>query len=98
MNTKSLIKDYFEQSQNKIKETRYSWVGRFCHNHICLDLGCGDGLGTKILAANVKSIDGIDEHEENILFAYRNFYVNNKTRYIKSPIIEFCLKNALRKK
>jgi hypothetical protein len=56
-------------------------------------LGCGDGFGTKILADNAISIDGIDEHQENILFAYRNFYVNNKTRYIKSTIPEFFLKN-----
>ncbi len=93
METKSLVKNYFNQPQNKIRKIRYSWAEKFCNDHVCLDLVCGDGFGTKILSVNARSVDGFDEHEENILFAYRNFYVDNTTRYIISTITEFILKN-----
>ena len=47
-------------------ESRYKFAANFVKNKVVLDIACGEGLGTAILAHNAKSVIGVDIVEEVI--------------------------------
>lgn len=89
INGKSLDKDYFSKSDKKHIRNLYSWVSNLGANSTILDLHCGDGYGSSILADRFTHIDGVDTDENKIRFAFRNFFIFNRTRFFISKPIEF---------
>jgi spore maturation protein CgeB len=54
--------------------TRYNWVKQFVYGKV-LDIACGTGYGSKIIAENdkVKEVIGIDIDEDTIEYALQNY-------------------------
>ena len=48
---------------------RYAWVSSFCVGKEVLDIACGEGYGSALLAQSAKSVTGIDISEEAVQHA-----------------------------
>jgi len=56
----------------------YKWVGTIIsHQSFCLDLGCGQGYGTDILASSIKEVTGIDIDKRIIKKASKDYNRSN---------------------
>lgn len=86
---KSIPKNYEKTKEVKRKENLYSWVSKFCKNRKVLHLCCGNGYGTDILSKQSLIVDGVDEDSNLIRFAFRNFFTENKTRYLNLELIKY---------
>jgi len=87
--TKSFLKNYEEINGIKRQKNLYSWVTKFCENRKVLHLCCGNGYGTNILSKKASKVDGIDKDSNLIRFAFRNFFKENKTRYLNCELFEY---------
>lgn len=61
---------------------RYAFAGEFVKNKVVLDIACGEGYGTRLLANNAKFAYGIDISQEAVEHA-SNHYVANNLQYLK---------------
>jgi 2-polyprenyl-3-methyl-5-hydroxy-6-metoxy-1,4-benzoquinol methylase/glycosyltransferase involved in cell wall biosynthesis len=66
---------------------RYAYATQFVHNKIVLDLACGEGYGSYLLARNAKSVVGIDIDEITIKHA-RNKYIKQNLAFKVGSITE----------
>lgn len=56
----------------------YKWAGSIIfHQGRCLDLGCGQGYGTDILASSIKEVTGIDIDRRTIKKASKDYNRSN---------------------
>ncbi|MEO9308160.1 MAG: glycosyltransferase [Nitrososphaera sp.] len=60
-----------------------------CTDKNVLEIHCGDGYGTSILAKKSLHIDGIDHNSDKIRFALRNFFILNKTRFVIADSFDY---------
>lgn len=58
---------------------RYKSVSQIVKNKTVLDIACGTGYGTQIIANNAKKVIGIDLSEEAIAYAKKNYPHKNVT-------------------
>lgn len=65
----------------------YIFCARYGKNKRVLDVGCGSGAGTFVIASKAKEIIGIDNDEKAIKYAIKHYKKNN---------IKFKLENILR--
>lgn len=56
---------------------RYKFALSYTKNKVVLDIACGTGFGSKILAKNSKKVIGIDISNESITYAKQNFSLRN---------------------
>ncbi len=92
-----IISDGERQAPINIEETEPSHLARykFALNYISpkdivLDVPCGSGYGTALLAAHSSKAYGIDIHEGAIEHAHEFFKLNNSSFYVAN--IEYLLK------
>lgn len=52
---------------------RYRWAQEFSHNKVILDVGCGVGYGTSLLAEAAKWVVGVDYDWDAIDYARRHY-------------------------
>ena len=71
-------------------EQRYSFSSKFTKNKDVLEIGCGPGLGSKLILENAKSYLGIDIDHDLINIAKQN---NPKTEFIASNVVNFFSNN-----
>lgn len=57
----------------------YAWLLQYVANKKVLDLACGSGLGSFLLAHKADHVDGMDASEESIAFASNNYQRSNIT-------------------
>ncbi len=69
----------------------YDWCGKFISkDSLCLDLGCGDGYGTKMLALSAREVIGIDKNKNVINNASDKYGGDNCSfKYYNGKIIPF---------
>lgn len=72
------FQDVDEISKAHIK--RYNFSLDFCKNKTVLDIACGDGYGSNILAGSSAMVVGIDIDEETIDIAKKK-YINSKLQF-----------------
>jgi SAM-dependent methyltransferase len=66
--------------------TRYTFATKYCKDRVIVDLGCGSGYGSKILAdKRVKKIYALDIDQEAINYAKKNYFHTN-IKYICSAV------------
>ena len=54
--------------------TRYQWAATFCHGQHVVEIGCGSGLGTKLLSdAGAARVDGYDVAEDAVRAATETY-------------------------
>lgn len=58
----------------------YHWTRDFVEDKTVLEIGCGDGYGSDLLAASARMIHAVDKTEEVVQFA-RNRYPNEKIQF-----------------
>jgi len=58
-------------------ESRYQWVAQFTQDKIVLDIACGTGYGSNIIAANAKKVFGVDISNESIAYAKEHYKKDN---------------------
>ena len=56
---------------------RYYFAASFLNGKNVLDLGCGKGYGSQVLAQVAKSVTAIDLNQESIDFAKKNYHHSN---------------------
>lgn len=55
----------------------YAWLLHYVENKLVLDIACGSGLGSFLLAQRASRVHGIDVSEESIAFAQAQYQRNN---------------------
>jgi len=65
---------------------RYLWASRLTAGRRVLDVGSGEGFGSAILAAEAKSVQGVDIDERTVAHSQLNY---------EAPNLEFCVGSAL---
>jgi ubiquinone/menaquinone biosynthesis C-methylase UbiE len=68
-------------------QSAYEYCKTYCSGKRVLDLGCGDGYGTALLAQKAKHVVGIDNDEHSIRIARKRYRAKN---------IRFATADALR--
>lgn len=63
--------------------SRYLWALQFVKNKKVLDVGCGSGYGTAILAKSATEVIGIDKSENAVNYARNRFTAENTRFYVK---------------
>ena len=58
---------------------RYYFAKKFVNKKSVLDLACGEGYGSDILATSAKEVVGVDINREIILHAQKKYQKNNLT-------------------
>jgi 2-polyprenyl-3-methyl-5-hydroxy-6-metoxy-1,4-benzoquinol methylase/glycosyltransferase involved in cell wall biosynthesis len=66
---------------------RYAYTTQFMHNKRVLDLACGEGYGSYLLARSAESVVGIDIDEKTIKHA-RNKYIKRNLEFKVGSITE----------
>jgi 2-polyprenyl-3-methyl-5-hydroxy-6-metoxy-1,4-benzoquinol methylase/glycosyltransferase involved in cell wall biosynthesis len=66
---------------------RYAYTTQFVHNKRVLDLACGEGYGSYLLARSAESVVGIDIDEKTIKHA-RNKYIKRNLEFKVGSITE----------
>lgn len=56
---------------------RYKWAQQYCRDKEVLDVACGCGYGTKILAEVATSVHGMDNNPEAVQYAWEHYAVDN---------------------
>jgi len=68
---------------------RYDFANLFSENKLVLDLGCGSGYGSAILAKKAWGVHGIDKTEDAIDFAKRYYDKGNVEWFVEFfPLIQ----------
>lgn len=91
-----IIKDIPWYSKRLIEEhkQRYWFCSKFIKNKIVIDIACGSGYGSDILAnSGPKKVIGIDNNKENINYASKMF-PNKKITYIRSDAHKLPLESS----
>ncbi len=65
----------------------YTFVSEFVNNKNVLDMGCGDGQGTFILAGAAASVTGVDTDGQSLRHASAR-YAHNNLRFSEWPVQE----------
>jgi len=71
---------------------RYDFCKQFVKNKKIIDLACGEGYGTYMLAKNAKSAIGIDIDEKTVVHAGKR-YAESNLEYIRGLITDIPLKD-----
>lgn len=56
---------------------RYEWAKQYCEGKEVLDVACGCGYGTKMLAEVAAHVHGIDRHALAVQYAWEHYAVDN---------------------
>jgi len=76
-------------SHEDMKVARYDFASIFSKNKLVLDLGCGSGYGTAILARKAWSVHGIDKSDKAIAFSKAHYDKGNVEWFIEDfPLIQ----------
>lgn len=60
---------------------RYTWVASFCTDKDVLDIACGEGYGSALLAKRARSVIGVDISDEAIAHARKTYPNQLNLRY-----------------
>lgn len=60
---------------------RYTWVAAFCEGKDVLDIACGEGYGSALLARRARSVVGVDISHEAIAHARKAYPDRSNLRY-----------------
>ena len=86
--------DLFSQAEDYPKKT-FKFLDKKVKGKIVVDVGCGNGRYSKILAPKTKEYIGIDSSKQQITLAKRKTKTIKKASYIISPAESIPLKNNL---
>lgn len=62
---------------------RYAWVTRFCRGRRVLDIACGEGYGSALLAAHADSVMGVDIAYEAVLHAREKYAAKGNLQFLQ---------------
>lgn len=62
---------------------RYAWVTRFCQGKRVLDIACGEGYGSALLAAHADSVMGVDIAHEAVLHAREKYAAKGNLHFLQ---------------
>lgn len=62
---------------------RYEFAALFCHGKDVLEIGCGAGYGTAILAKRAANIDAFDYSQEAIEYCKKRYSLSNINFFVK---------------
>lgn len=72
------VKNNYSSHECAIHMARYNFAKQFCNNKKILDISCGEGYGSYILAScGSEEVVGIDISEETINLAKKNYKLDN---------------------
>jgi ubiquinone/menaquinone biosynthesis C-methylase UbiE len=72
---------------------RYALATIYCANKTVLDIACGEGYGSMILASTAFSVVGVDVSEEAVIHA-KSKYVKDNLKFVLSSAISIPLDDA----
>ncbi|HBA36664.1 TPA: hypothetical protein DCZ15_02195 [Candidatus Falkowbacteria bacterium] len=80
---KFCINDYHQ-------EARYHWAQKLISQHdTVIDIACGTGYGTLLLADSCRSVVGADISSEAIQYANKHYKTRDNIDFVKSDIADF---------
>lgn len=62
---------------------RYAWVTRFCQGKSVLDIACGEGYGSALLAACAESVVGVDIAHEAVAHACEKYAAQGNLKFLQ---------------
>jgi SAM-dependent methyltransferase len=72
------------------QEARYNFAQKFISkNDSVIDIACGTGYGTALLADNCLSVIGVDISEEAIRYANKHYKKKSNINFIQSGLFDF---------
>lgn len=89
--TKSIRKKIFCWNSYYTHINRYAFAKSFVNNKVVLDMACGSGYGTQILAERAKKVYGVDLASDAIEFAQKH-HIEDNIQFCNSSIEKFNLK------
>jgi len=73
---------------------RYGWVQSLCAGHHVLDIACGEGYGSAVLAKAANSVVGIDISDEAVKHAQQRYASQTNLRFIQGSATAIPLEDA----
>lgn len=74
-------RNFFSDRVSADHVARYAFVSEYVKNKIVLDIACGEGYGSSILAKTANAVTGVDTEKHTIVKARKKY-----TKTISSPI------------
>lgn len=62
---------------------RYTWASRFCQNKKVLDIACGEGYGSALLAGYATDVVGVDIAQEAVAHASEKYASQTNLRFLQ---------------
>lgn len=73
---------------------RYGWVQSLCVGRDVLDIACGEGYGSALLAKTASSVIGVDISKEAVEHARQRYAVQTNLRFVEGSATAIPLKDA----